>query len=434
MLRFTLLLVLLWLPCLVMGIDNLDNFFAWRHQFIMLTGVLGLGYMCFAALLAARFSWVESKVKGLDKGYALHKKLGIAALISLVVHWLIAHSAGWLIEAELIAMPNRQRPVIEGINWHAIAEKVGDISFKLFLIFTVISLIQAISYKRFRLTHKIAGILVFAGVFHTVFLLDWNGQSIPMNIAIAVMSVIGIYCSWLSLTGKIGKDNKSSGQVISVEPFPPQRKQNMAVRFTIQLESGISYQEGQFAYLNFHDGESAHPFSILNYDAKSKQIEFAVKDLGDYTNNLVNSLKTNQKVTVEGGYGCFQISDFDHQVWIGAGIGIVPFISRLYWLKRKADKQQLNFEKIHLFYCVNSEKEAFFANEISSILCHLDFIEFHLLDAQKGEILNSAQITQKMESKPFDVSFCGPEPFARQLKNTLKLPENRFHRELFKMR
>ena len=420
-----------------MGIDHIDNFFAWRHQLTMLTGFLSLGYMCLAVLLAARFGWVESKIKGLDKGYLLHKKLGIAAIVSLVAHWLVTHSAKWLIQAELISMPNRQRSVIEGINWHAVAESVGDVSFKVFLIFSIISLIQAISYKKFKFTHKIAGLLVFAGIFHAVLLLDWDIQSAPMNIAIAAMSIIGLWCSWSSLTGKIGKSNKSTGHVISAEQFAPQPKQNMAVRFAIQLDSEICYKESQFSYLNFHDGESAHPFSILNYDAKSKLIEFAVKDLGDYTNKLVNNLKTDQKVTVEGGYGCFQISDFERQAWIGAGIGIVPFISRLYWLKRKADKQQVNFEKIHLFYCVNSKREAFFANEIASILSHLDFIELHILDAEKGELLDSEQIIQKMGSTRFDVSFCGPASFGEQLKTTLKrtgLPENRFHREIFKMR
>ena len=434
MFKFTLILILLWLPSLVMGIDSLDNFFAWRHQLILLTGILGLGYMCFAALLSARFRWLESKVKGLDKGYALHKKLGIGALVSLITHWALAHSAMWLITAELIAKPNRHHPAISGINWHAIAEQVGDISFKVFVIFTIISLVQAISYRKFKFTHKIAGILVFAGVFHATFLLDWNLQSTPLNIAISTIFIIGIYCSWLSLSGKIGNNNKVKGHVISVSPFVGQADKNMVVRFAIQLDSDISYKEGQFAYLNFHDGEPAHPFSILNYEAKSKVIEFAVKDLGDYTNKLVNTLQCDQQVTVEGGYGCFQISDFTHQVWVGAGIGIVPFISRLYWLTHQTDKKNLNFEKIHLFYCVNSHKEAFFQEEIIAILSQLNFIDLHILDAQKDQLLDSEQIIKEVGDQSFDVSFCGPAPFAEKLQKSLGFSDNKFHRELFKMR
>jgi predicted ferric reductase len=438
MLRLTLLLVLLWLPSfVVMGIDRVDSFFAWRHQLILLTGFLGLGYMCLAVLLAARFSWIESQVKGLDKGYKLHKKLGIAATISLIAHWLVVKSAKWLISAELIARPNRSRPVIEGINWHGIAEQMGDISFKLFLIFTIISLVQAISYKKFRLIHKIAGLLVLAGIFHSAFLLDWNIQSLPMNLAVTLLSVIAICCSRLSLTGKIGKDKKASGRITSVDRFRDPAGQNMVARLTIQLDADISYREAQFAYLDFHDGEPAHPFSVLNYDPETKQIQFAVKDLGDYTNKLVNDLQSEQDVTVEGGYGCFQISEFKHQVWVGAGIGIVPFISRLYWLQHKAAKQQLEFKKIDLFYCVNCKKEAFFANEIITILSKLSFIKLHILDAAKGELLNSKQITEIMEGENFDVSFCGPAAFAEQLQADLKLEgvaKDNFHRELFKMR
>jgi predicted ferric reductase len=438
MLRITLIAVLLWLPNLIVGWSEMDSFFDWRHQLIMLTGFISLGYMSLAVLLSTRFSWVEAIVRGVDKGYAWHKKLGIGATISLILHWGSIKSAHWFIDAGWIDVPNRgPRPAIEGINWHALAENVGDVSFKVFLIFSLISLLQAISYKRFKFTHKLGGILMLAGVFHTAFLLDWNIQSAAMNVAIAVMSIVGIWGAVWSLTGKIGKNNKSKGRVINVERFTPEQNKAMAVRFTIQLDSGLKYKEGQFSYLNFHDGESPHPFSILNYDIESKRIEFGVKDLGDYTHKLVNTLDTGMMVTVEGGYGYFQLPTLERQVWVGAGIGIVPFISRLYWLKCNADKQQTTLEKVHLFYCVNSEKEAFFSKEIAKIITQLDFVELYILDAEKGQRLDSKQIVEMMGEKPFDVSFCGPESFGNALKLNLVhsgLPQSRFQKEIFRMR
>lgn len=438
MFRLTAILTLLWLPSLLISWNSLDNFFAWRHQLTMYSGLLGLGYMGLAVLIAARFRWVENKVKGLDKGYKLHKNLGIGAIVSLFFHWLIIKSGQWLVGSGILERPSRgPRPEIEGINWHAIAEQVGDISFKVFLIFSIISLVQAISYKKFKFTHKIGGLLMIAGVFHTVFLLDWNIGTIPMNITIAVISVVGIWCSWLSLSGSIGKNNKVDGKVGNVEAYSVQADQNIVVRFSINLDSDFSYKEGQFAYLNFHDGEAPHPFSVLDYDAENRMIEFGVKDLGDYTHKLVNNLKAGQVVTVEGGYGFFQIPEFEEQVWVGAGIGIVPFISRLYWLKRNAEKQQVKLKKVHLFYCVNSEKEAFFRNEILSLLQRLDFIELHLVNAESGELLDSDQIIEKMKSKDFDICFCGPEQFGNKLKtglNAVGVPENRFHAEIFNMR
>lgn len=438
MFRFTALLTLLWLPTLLVGYEKFSNFFFWRTQLTNYTGLLGLGYMCLAVLLAARFSWVESKVKGLDKGYALHKNLGIGATVALFSHWLIVKSGPWLVEAQILAMPNRgPRPEIEGINWHAVAEQVGDISFKVFLIFSLFSLVQAISYKKFKYTHKIGGLLVLAGVFHSMLLLNWSSASMAMNIAITILCIIGVWCSVLSLFGKIGKSNKVTGKVTEVKRFGRGDGTNSVVRLKAKVDSVIKYREGQFAYLNFHDGEAPHPFSVLNYDSETHEIEFGIKALGDYTNKLVNNLEKGQTVTIEGSYGRFQITDSKQQVWIGAGIGIVPFISRLYWLSRKAAKQNHEIEKVELFYCVNSKKEAYFEQEIITLLSQLNFIELHLLDAEKGELLSSDQILRKMAGKEYDVSFCGPVAFGQDLQSKLQLaglPAHRFHNEIFKMR
>lgn len=438
MFRFTVLLTVMWLPALLVGYEQFGDFFYWRHQLTLYTGVLSLGYMSIAALLAARFKWVESIVKGLDKGYAIHKNLGIGATVTLIFHWAIVKSAHWLIDAQMIAPPNRgSHPELTGIDWRGIAEQVGDISFKVFLIFSLISLIQAISYKKFKSIHKLGGVLVLVGVFHSVLLLDWNIESLPMNVTIFALSVIGIWCSCLSLLGKIGKGNKVTGKVADVKKFTNDKAEHSVIRFSIQLEDDFDYKEGQFAYLDFHDGEAPHPFSVLDYDQKQKLVSFGIKDLGDYTHQLVNTLSMQQKVTIEGSYGKFQISNQEHQVWIGAGIGIVPFISRLYWLNRQTDKTNLPIQKVELFYCVNSQKEAFFQTEIVKILNELKFIELHIIDAEKGQLLDGAQITNKMAGKAYDVSFCGPSSFSNNLQSYLflaGLPTSKFHKEIFKMR
>ncbi|MEI8631220.1 hypothetical protein P4S72_02130 [Vibrio sp. PP-XX7] len=101
------------------------------------------------------------------------------------------------------------------------------------------------------------------------------------------------------------------------------------------------------------------------------------------------------------------------------------------------DKSSVAMKKVHLFYCVNTEKEAFFAKEINTLISGMQFIEFHLFDAKKGEILSVDDITAKMTNEVYDVSFCGPEKFGRHLQQALAdlgLPASNFHRELFKMR
>lgn len=438
MFRLTLILILLWLPSALAGYEQFGDFFFWRSQLTMLTGVLSLGYMCIAVLLAARFKWVETIVNGLDKGYAIHKKLGIGALLSLIGHWAIIKSAHWLVQAELIARPHRGgHPAIEGINWHSIAVLVGDISFKLFIVFSVFSLVQAISYKKFKFTHKLGGVLVLAGVFHAMLLLDWTVASLPTNVAITLLSFVGIWCSCLSLFGKIGQSNQSQGIVTDIEKYNDSNDIPSVVRVSLDIDSALTYKEGQFAYLNFHDGEAPHPFSILNYDKSSNHIEFGIKALGDYTNELVKKLEIGQRVTVEGSYGRFQISDADHQVWVGAGIGIIPFISRLYWLKSQATNQRHHYQKIDLFYCVNSKKEAFFEKEMMAILSDLSFVKLHVLDANNNQLLDGQKIVKEMNGNTYEVSFCGPNNFGKQLEKCLihlGFPAQRFQKEIFKMR
>ncbi|HIF9091716.1 TPA: ferredoxin reductase family protein [Photobacterium damselae] len=438
MFRLTIIMLLLWVPSLLINWENLNNFFIWRHQLTLISGFLGLGYMAIAMLLAMRFQWIEQIVKGLDKAYNIHKKLGIGVIVSLLFHWLIVKSGPWLVKANIIDNPNRRmQPETIGIPWRAIAEQVGDISFKIFIIFSIISLLQAISYKKFKFIHKIGGVLMIAGIFHTAFLLDWNIATVPMNITIVIISIIGIWCSWLSLSGRIGRKNKVNGFVENIKRFSTPSKPTVVNRVSIRLESKINYKEGQFVYLDFHDGESPHPFSVLNFDAKTKIIEFGIKDLGDYTHLLVNKLKIGQHVTVEGGYGFFHIPNAKQQVWIGAGIGIIPFISYLYWLKNINRTQLTKVDNVTLFYCVKSKDDAFFYDEILSIIKDLNYIDIQIICSENTEKLNGSKIIDIANSNNFDICFCGPQQFGDNLKlelNNLGIPKNRFHTELFKMR
>ena len=51
------------------------------------SGIAAVALMATAALLAARWPWVESFLGGLDRVYAAHKWLGIWALVLACVHF-----------------------------------------------------------------------------------------------------------------------------------------------------------------------------------------------------------------------------------------------------------------------------------------------------------------------------------------------------------
>ena len=63
------------------------TYFSFRAVFVQYSGVLGIGLMSIAMLLALRPKWLEPQLDGLDKMYRLHKWLGIGALAISVLHW-----------------------------------------------------------------------------------------------------------------------------------------------------------------------------------------------------------------------------------------------------------------------------------------------------------------------------------------------------------
>jgi predicted ferric reductase len=54
---------------------------------ISLTGIVAIGTMSVAMVLALRLTFIENYVGGLDKSYRLHKWLGITGFVFSISFW-----------------------------------------------------------------------------------------------------------------------------------------------------------------------------------------------------------------------------------------------------------------------------------------------------------------------------------------------------------
>ena len=99
--KVSLLAVLLLLTALWLAADTLlpepFTYFSFRTVFMQYSGVIGIGLMSVAMLLALRPKWLEPHLDGLDKMYRLHKWLGIAALVVAIVHWWWGKGTKWMV-------------------------------------------------------------------------------------------------------------------------------------------------------------------------------------------------------------------------------------------------------------------------------------------------------------------------------------------------
>lgn len=73
------------------------TYFAFRTPFVQFTGILAMGMMSLAMILATRPRWLEPWLNGLDKMYRLHKWLGIGALVLSILHWWWGQGSKWMV-------------------------------------------------------------------------------------------------------------------------------------------------------------------------------------------------------------------------------------------------------------------------------------------------------------------------------------------------
>lgn len=117
--------------------------------------------------------------------------------------------------------------------------------------------------------------------------------------------------------------------------------------------------------------------------------------------------------------------------WVGAGIGITPFIARL---KQRATVPEV--KTIDLFHPTGEFDQA--AIDRLTADAEAAGVRMHLLVSPKDGRLNGERIRAAVpEWRSASLWFCGPPGFGQALRKDFLahgLPPERFHQELFQMR
>lgn len=417
--------------------SSLSGLFSWRAVLMQYTGVLGIGVMSVAMLLAVRPVVLEPYLGGLDKMYRLHKWLGISGLALSVTHWLMAQGPKWLVGWGLLERPVRPpRPALPAdsiqqffLDQRHLAESIGEWAFYAALALMVLALIKRFPYRHFFKIHHLLAVAYLALVWHAVVLLKFDYWSGVLGPVMAVLMAAGSVAALLVLFRRVATSRKVTGEVASIVRHDALN----VVEVGIQLKGRWSgHDAGQFAFVTLHEDEGPHPFTISSAWTGDGRIQFIIKALGDYTRTLADRLRVGNPVTVEGPYGQFNFQgESPRQIWVGGGIGITPFISRLKTLARQGDGRAIDLFHTTAVYDPEAisllERDAQAAN-----------IRLHVLWDERDGWLDAERIRQTVPDwRDADVWFCGPAGFGQALKRDLTalgLPGARFHQELFEMR
>ena len=416
---------------------ELPHFFAWRAVLMQASGVLGIGVMSVAMVLAVRPVWFESTLGGLDKMYRLHKWLGITGLVLAISHWLLAQGTKWAVGWGWLARPARgPRPVLpEGSveQWFStqrgLAEGVGEWAFYAAVLLMTLALVKRFPYRHFFKTHHLIAVAYLVLVWHTVVLLKFEYWRTLLGAVMAVLLLAGTVAAALVLFGRVAARRQLVGEVVAVR----QHRLLKVLEIDIQFQGRwAGHEPGQFAFVTLHADEGAHPYTISSDWRNDGRLTFIIKALGDYTRTLANRTRVGDVVKVEGPYGRFNFQGTQpRQIWVGAGIGITPFVARM-----KALAQAPDGKTIDLFHTT-----AVWDPHVMDLLAadaRDAKVALHALWDQRDGLLTAQRITRQVPDwRDADVWFCGPSAFGHALKKdlvALGLPAARFHQELFEMR
>lgn len=438
---FLLLLVILSVSWLIADSLMPDpfNYFSFRTVFVQFSGVLGIGMMSVAMFLALRPRWLEPYLGGLDKSYRLHKWLGIGALIITLLHWWWAKGTKWMVGWGWLERPERKpRELEESLPWlqqwfqdqRGLAESVGEWAFYAAVLLIVLALIKRFPYRLFQKTHKLIALAYLILVYHSIVLTRFDYWSQPVGWLLSILMLGGTVAAFIVLTGKVGSKHKISGEIKSLEYYPALQ----VMEGTIKLQPGWpGHKPGQFAFVTSDHNEGAHPYTIASaWDENVGSLVFIVKGLGDHTSRLKQKLRVGLPVSVEGPYGYFDFEDDKpSQIWVGAGIGITPFIARMKFLA-----MQPGWKHIDLFHTTRDFEQAAIDKLVKD--AEAAKVALHLHVSGRDPRLSAEFLRETLPNwRESSLWFCGPSSFGKMLREDLLangLAAEDFHQELFEMR
>ncbi len=420
------------------------SFFALRGAMVQLSGIAAIGCMSVAMMLALRPRWPERWLGGLDKIYRLHKWLGIAALVIAIVHWLWSEGPKWAVGWGVLERPARRaRPAIENsveaflATLRGPAEGLGEWAFYATVILVALALIQYFPYRLFYKTHRLLAVVYLVLVFHAVVLIKFSYWASPVGWVMAMLLAGGTWAAVIVLLRRVGTGRQVEGAITSLQYYPGVR----ALESEIEVPHGWpGHKPGQFAFATSDASEGAHPYTIASsWHAENPRITFITKELGDHTSHLREKLRVGQKVTIEGPYGCFTFDDdCPHQIWIGGGIGITPFVARMKHLAmQKGAPDRPEARTVDLFHTTaDVDEEAF--GKLAADARSADVRLHVLVDSRDGRLTGERVREAVTQWRDASIWFCGPTGFGEALKRDFAAHgfpvQDRFHQEFFAMR
>jgi predicted ferric reductase len=403
-------------------------------QFGAALGYAGLTIIILELALVSRIAWVSSAF-GQDALLQFHRQIGIFGFTLIAVHAVIAIVSGYP-----VAWLN---PLATDTPW---AMRWGVLSGGILLLLIVISLGRRalrISYGWWQLTHgALADAAIVAAFIHAV-LFEGFSAGQPMLIVLFCYAVLG-FClrAWFKIVRPLVLWSRPWEVVQNIAECGDTR--------TLVLRpaghSGFTFEPGQFAWLStertpFH--WDRHPISMSSAaaDEPGQTISFTIKNLGDWSGQVVPKIAPGRRVWVDGPHGVFTADreEGPGYVLIAGGAGISPLFSMCQTLASRGDCRP-----VILFYAGRELENLPFRQRLDELQRQMNLKVIYVIAHPPVDWAGErGYVTGDMLKKYLPSQFrryqyfvCGPEPMMDSVENELtrlRVPAERIHTERFVM-
>lgn len=395
----------LWWPTVAAETRDLTALFS---QYL---GIQALVAMAIVQLISTRWTGIEFVFGGLDRSYILHKWLGIFAMAAILLHDTIdADMDGLGPETGLVEL----------------GDTLGEISLYGLLILVIITIATFIPYHLWRWTHRLMGLFFTFGALHYLLVLKPFQNGDPLGLYTSAFCILGVLAFAYRLLPAGVRPAKAfkiteitpTGHALAITMAPKGRK--------------LRHHAGQFAFLSIK-GAEPHPFTLSSAPNPDGTIRMTIAQLGDYTNTMSRKIEIGTSVRLEGPFGHFtRRTSQKPELWIGAGVGITPFMA---WA------QDLTPENgpVHLVYCIRNTESAAHLDELQKLAAEKPYLNLIVQNSAKDGRATPATLLQHtgLSTDALTVAFCGPKAMRKSLKEDftqLGLAANRFKYEEFEIR
>jgi predicted ferric reductase len=297
----------------------------------------GLGFVALSIFagqfaLTARFRWLEPPL-GTDLVYAFHRHVTFAGVAFALGH--AAVSSGGAAAAIALADP---RGGAEGFT--------GALALAVVLVITASTLGRRAARLEYDAWRRLHGGLAVAAVALAAFHALRLGSALASEPGRTLWMVWTAAWTALLLRVRLVKPLALLRRPWVVTEALPLGGSAVALRVLPRGHAGFRFRAGQFAWITAGESPlraSEHPFSFSGSAADAPQLEFTIKEAGDWS-RTAQRLAPGATVYVDGPFGTLSPQRYPRAAgygFVAGGAGIAPILSALRTLADRGDRRPM---------------------------------------------------------------------------------------------